>query len=106
MEEDDEMRIQVERDGGFGYFPGLNGPFTLDTESLPAADAVAVEAAAAAADFAAGSAPPDGSADMRTVTVEVDDGVAVRRVTVADPPADPALRDLVERVLAANPRKG
>ena len=39
------MRIQVERDGGFAYFPGLSGPTTVDTDALPADEAAALEAA-------------------------------------------------------------
>ena len=99
------MRIQVERDGGFAYFPGLSGPTSLDTETLPPEEAAAIEAAARQADFgaeaAAKAAPAPGSADHRTVTVTVEDGGASRTITVAEPIEDDALRALVDRVLAA-----
>lgn len=99
------MRIQVEREGGFAYIPGLSGPTTVDTASLPADEAAALEAAVARTDFSAeaalAAAPAPGSADHRTVTVTVEDGGASRSISVADPVEDPALRSLVERVLAA-----
>ena len=71
------MRIQVERDGGFAYFPGLSGPTTVDTDALPADEAAAFEAAVEQTDFAAAAAlaaaPAPGSADQRTVTVTVEE---------------------------------
>jgi hypothetical protein len=98
------MRIQVERDGGFAYFPGLSGPTTVDTDTLPPHDAAALEAAVGQADFSAEAAlaasPAPGSADHRTVTITVEDGGASRSVTVSEPIADEALRSLVERVQA------
>jgi Emfourin len=99
------MRIQVERDGGFAYIPGLRGPKTVDTATLPPAEAAALEAAARQADFSAAAeraaAPARGSADHRTVTVTVEDGGASRSITVSDPIEDDALRSLVDRALAA-----
>ena len=52
------MRIQVERDGGFAYFPGLSGPTTVDTDTLPADEAAALEAAVGRTDFSAEAALP------------------------------------------------
>ena len=95
------MRIQVERDGGFAYIPGLRGPKTVDTATLPPSEAAALEAAAQRADFSAAVAPNPGSADHRTVTVTVEDGGSSRSITVSDPIEDDALRSLVDRVLAA-----
>jgi len=97
------MRITVERDGGIGFFPGLNGPFSLDTEMLPADEAAALEATVRGADFAAASQPPPGSADMRSVTITVEDGGSTRTVTVVDPPEDPALGRLVARLTPPSP---
>ena len=60
------MRIQVERDGGFAYFPGLSGPTTVDTDALPADEELALEQAVERADFSAevalAAAPAPGSA--------------------------------------------
>ena len=71
------MRIQVERDGGFAYFPGLSGPTTVDTAALPAEEAAALEAAVEQTDFSAeaalAAAPAPGSADHRTVTITVEE---------------------------------
>ncbi len=102
------MRITVERDGGFAYIPGLSAPATLDTAALPSDEAAPLEAAARAADFSAkaaqAGAPAPGSADHRTVTVTVEDGGSSRSISVSDPVEDPALRSLVEQVLAAAQR--
>jgi len=98
------MRIQVERDGGFAYFPGLSGPTTVDTDALPAGEAAAFEAAVEQTDFSAeaarAAAPAPGSADHRTVTITVEEKGASRSVTVSEPIADDGLRALVDRVLA------
>ena len=98
------MRIQVERDGGFAYFPGLSGPTTVDTDALPAGEAAALEAAVEQTDFSAeaalAAAPPPGSADHRTVTITVEEKGDSRSVTVSEPIADDGLRALVDRVLA------
>jgi hypothetical protein len=98
------MRIQVERDGGFAYFPGLSAPTTVDTATLPPEQATALEAAVRQADFSAAAelaaAPVPGSADHRTITVKVDDDGPSRSITVAEPIVDDALRALVDRVLA------
>jgi hypothetical protein len=99
------MRIKVEREGGFAYIPGLSGPTTVDTASLPADEAAALEAAVERTDFSAeaalGAAPPPGSADHRTVTVTVEDDGSSRSVTVSEPIEDDRLRALVDRVLAS-----
>jgi len=99
------MRIQVEREGGFAYIPGLSGPTTVDTASLPADEAAALEAAVERADFsvdaALEAAPASGSADHRTVTVTVEDDGSSRSVTVSEPIEDDRLRALVDRVLAS-----
>jgi hypothetical protein len=102
------MRIQVERDGGFAYFPGLSGPTTIDTDALSANEAAALEAAVERADFsteaALAAAPAPGSADHRTVTITVEETGSARSVTVAEPIADASLRALVDRVLTTAER--
>ena len=63
------MRIQVEQDGGFAYIPGLSAPTVVDTDSLPADRAAAIEAAVRKTDFAAAAllavAPAPGSVRRR-----------------------------------------
>ena len=71
------MRIQVERDGGFAYFPGLSGPTTVDTDALPPERGGRARGGRRASGLqrrggARGGACP-GSADHRTVTVTVED---------------------------------
>jgi hypothetical protein len=99
------MRIQVERDGGFAYIPGLSAARVVDTASLPPDQAADLEEAARRTDFAAAAsvavAPAPGSADLRTVTVTIDGDGPSRRITVTEPIGDAALRSLVDRVLAA-----
>ena len=79
------MRIQVERDGGFAYFPGLSGPTTVDTDALPPDEAAALEAAVEGTDFSAEAAlaavPAPGSADHRTVTITVEEQGGSRSVS-------------------------
>ena len=98
------MRIQVERDGGFAYFPGLSGPTTVDTDSLPADEAAALEAAVEQTDFSAeaalAAAPAPGSADHRTVTVTVEEA-GPRAASPSPSRSRTRLRALVERVLAS-----
>jgi len=99
------MRIQVERDGGFAYFPGLSGPTTVDTAALPADEAAALEVEVRQVVFGAegakGAAPPAGAADLRMVTISVEAEGCSRSITVPEPIEDDALRSLVERVRAA-----
>ncbi len=101
------MRIQVERDGGFAYIPGLSGPRVVDTAALPPDQAAELEAAVQKTDFAAAAslavAPAPGSADQRSITVTIDGDGPSRRVTVLEPIGDAALRSLVDRVLEAAP---
>jgi hypothetical protein len=98
------MRIQIQRDGGFGYFPGLAMPVTVDTATLPPDEAELLERLVRQADIArlgaSVAAPPVGAADIRSYTVTVDDGVLSESVTVTEPVADAALQSLIDRVLA------
>jgi hypothetical protein len=96
------MRIQVKRDGGFGYFPGLDAPTFLDTATLSPKEAQALEAAVREARFTADAPAPPGAADMRSVTITVEGDGEPRSVTVTDPPEDPGLRAIVERVRASS----
>lgn len=98
------MEIRVQQEGGFGYFPGLAGPVSVDTASLDPAEASELEGAVARADFspeaAVAGAPSPGSADHRSYTITVVDGARTSSITVSDPIADPALAKIVGAVLA------
>jgi emfourin len=97
------MRIQIQRDGGFGYFPGLGMPVTVDTSTLPPDEAELLERLVRQADIAqhgaSVAAPPAGAADIRSYTITVDDGVVSESVTVTEPVGDAALQSLIDRVL-------
>jgi hypothetical protein len=103
------MRITFQSDGGFGYFPGLNRPVTVDTSELPGDDAARIEGLVRAAGFferpAESRAAPAGAADHRTYTISVDDGARSHTVTVSDPVEDPGLDALIGH-LQAEQRRG
>ena len=91
------MRIDFQVDGGIAAFPGLAKPVTIDCEALPAAATARLRDLVREADFFA--LPRDLAApavpDARRYTIAVDDGTRCGTVTVTEPLADPALRDLV-----------
>lgn len=95
------MRIRLQSDGGFGYFPGLNEPVIIDTAQLPPKEAAGLENLIGAADFfdrpEQVGAPAPGAADQRhyTITVEDDDGRS-HTVEVTDPVEDAALMALID----------
>jgi hypothetical protein len=103
------MRITFHSDGGFGYFPGLSRPVTLDTTELPGDEAARIEGLVRAAAFferpAEGRAAAPGAADHRTYTISVDDGARAHTVTVTDPVEDPGLDALIGH-LQAEQRRG
>jgi hypothetical protein len=98
------MVIRVQQEGGIGFFPRLAEPVTVDTASLPQDEATALVAAVTRADFSPAAAkaaePAPGSADHRTYTITVVDGPETRMITVSDPILDPALSEIVGKVLA------
>jgi hypothetical protein len=102
------LRIRLQSDGGFGFFPGLNEPVIVDTADLPPGRAAGLERLVAAADFfgrpeqAGAPAPGPGAADQRhyTITVEDDDGRS-RTVEMTEPVEDAALMALIDSVRGA-----
>jgi hypothetical protein len=102
------LRIDFHVDGGLAAFPGLAKPVSIHCDALPAHDRERLRDLVRRADFFA--LPPQeashaGGADTRAYTIGVDDGDRQRTVTVREPIADPALRDLVaelrDRAMAA-----
>ncbi|UGS36416.1 protealysin inhibitor emfourin [Capillimicrobium parvum] len=93
------MRIEFERQGGFGYFPGRRAAGVVETGALPPADAAALTELVERARFFALPArvgDPHGlAADARTYTIEVRQGDRRHRVQVSEPVPDPALEDLI-----------
>lgn len=91
------MRIDFQVEGGIAAFPGLAKPVSIDCERLPAEATARLRDLVRQADFFAlprRSAAP-AAPDARRYTIAVDDDGRCGTVTVAEPIADPALRDLV-----------
>ncbi|MFE0754285.1 protealysin inhibitor emfourin [Inquilinus sp. NPDC058860] len=84
---------------GLFYAPGLAEPVVLDLAALPPAEAARIEALVRDAHVLDRPAAPEGLSrpmpDARQFTVTVDDGGRSRTLELAEPIADPALKDLV-----------
>jgi hypothetical protein len=92
------MRIDFRADGGLAAFPGLSAPVTIHCDALPPPENERVRELVRRAGFFA--LPPadrhPGVPDARSYTIAIDDGSRCRTVTVREPIADPALRELVD----------
>ena len=91
------MRIDFHVEGGLAAFPGLARPVSIDCERLPAAATERLRDLVRQADFFAlpSDAQTPQAPDARRYTIAVDDGNRCSTVTVAEPIANPALRELV-----------
>jgi hypothetical protein len=91
------MRIDFRAEGGLGAFPGLTQPVTIQCDALPADERARVRDLVRRADFFAmpAMAGRPATPDARSYTIAIDDAGRSRTVTVREPIADPALRDLV-----------
>ena len=93
------MRVQFKMDGGFVYLPERSAPVTIDTDSLPAAEANELERLLEAADFfdlPETSLPPRGAADYLRYTISVTSPEHSHTVSLTDPIEDPHVQALVE----------
>jgi emfourin len=92
------VRIHFRMDGGLAAFPGLARPVTIDCDALPPSGTAHWRALLHRADFFALPERADSARlpDARSYTIGVDDGAQCRTVTVSEPIANPALRDLVD----------
>ena len=92
------MRIDFRIEGGLAAFPGLARPVTIHCDALPPTENAHVRDLVRRADFF--SRPLQDvrrdAPDARSYTIAIDDGPRCRTVTVREPIADPALRDLVD----------
>lgn len=101
------MKIDFRAEGGLAAFPGLAAPLTIQCDALPAPENERMRSLVQRADFFALPSRDARAAmpDARAYTIAVDDGERCKTVTVREPIADPALRDLVdalrEKALAA-----
>jgi hypothetical protein len=93
------MRIQLKIDGGMAYFPGLNRPISLDSNTLPAQEADRLKQLLEVAHFfelpPVLNAPSPGAADHRQYTITVDDDNKHHTIQVTDPIEDPDLQALL-----------
>ena len=92
------MRIDFRVEGGLAAFPGLAKPVTIHCDALPADENAHLHDLVRRADFFARPSEDARSPapDTRAYTIAIDDGPRCRTVTVREPIADPALRDLVD----------
>lgn len=100
------MRIQLEVSGGFAYFPGLNQPVIIDSNTSPKAQVEKVNHLLEEVHFfelppSLHTAPP-GAADYRQYTITVDDGIRHHVVQATDPIKNPGLQALINFLLEQN----
>ncbi|QSQ27574.1 hypothetical protein JY651_22840 [Pyxidicoccus parkwayensis] len=94
------MRIELKREGGVAFFPGLSRPHSVDLESLPPETAEALQRAVREARFfeqpaVVGTATRGADRTRYTVTIE-DDGGQRHTVQLVEPVEEPQLRALLE----------
>jgi hypothetical protein len=92
------MRIRFQMEGGIAYFPGLNKPIEVDSETLPAQESNALKQMLAAAhffDLPTEVNPPPHGADQRQYTITVEDDKRIHTVRLTDPIENPNLQALV-----------
>lgn len=92
------MKIDFRVDGGLAAFPGLAAPVTIECDALPAPEKARLRALVERSGFFAlpGHDAHAAMPDARAYTIGVDDGARCKTVTVREPIANPALRDLIE----------
>lgn len=99
------MRIELKREGGPAYFPGLARPRVVDLTSLPPEQAEALRHSVQTARFfelppIVGTLAP-GAADARRFTLTVEEEGRRHTVQFIEPVEDPRLHDLLEQVTKA-----
>jgi hypothetical protein len=105
------VKIDFRVEGGLAAFPGLAAPVTIECDALPAPEKARIHELVQRAGFFALPARDARAAmpDTRAYTIAVDDGARCKTVTVREPIANPALRDLVDalrdKALAARRRR-
>ncbi len=92
------MRLELRIEGGFAVFPGLGGPFVVETDRLPDEEArrlAELVRQARVYEREATPLPPGRRADARSYHLSVE-SPAGRRTLVLHDPLEPELRSLVE----------
>ena len=92
------MKIDFRVEGGLAALPGLATPVTIHCDTLPLPESERMHELVRRAGFfalpARDASPP--APDARAYTIGVDDGARSKTVTVREPIANPALRDLID----------
>ncbi len=95
------MKVAFSVDGGVASFPGLRAPVTIDAAALSPAHGRQLRELVTRARFF--DVEPPGNTtipDGRCYTIAVDDDGRCRTLTLAEPIANPALRELVSELAA------
>lgn len=92
------MRIQLKKEGGFAFLPGLSRPVTIDSQDLSPEDAKELETLVNQANFfqlpEVADQPPSGAADFFRYTLTVEDGGQTHTVVFTQFNNDPNLQAL------------
>jgi hypothetical protein len=94
------MRIELQREGGIAFFPGLNRPIVMDTDTMIEEEANKLKELVTSArifdcPLQIGTARP-GAADYRMFTLLITDGSQQRTIKVIEPVEDVHLRALIQ----------
>ncbi|RKH65442.1 protealysin inhibitor emfourin [Corallococcus llansteffanensis] len=94
------MHIELKREGGIAFLPGLNRPRTFDLRDLPPAQAEALTRSVHAASFfqqpAVVGTAAKGAADQTRYTLTIEEGGRRHTVQLLEPVQEPHLRELLE----------
>ena len=98
------MRIQFTTEGGIAHFPGLSQPVIIDSDELPAGEAVELTRLVEAARFfdlpGIVGEPPRGAADYYRYSITIDRAGRRHTVRLTDFIEDTHLRQLLDLLRA------
>ncbi|RKG91878.1 protealysin inhibitor emfourin [Corallococcus terminator] len=94
------MRIELKREGGVAFIPGLNRPRLFNLADLPPAQAEAITRSVQAASFferpARVGTASKGAADQTRYTLTIEEGGRRHSVQLLEPVEDASLRALLD----------
>ncbi|RKH21158.1 hypothetical protein D7Y13_00675 [Corallococcus praedator] len=94
------MRIELKREGGLAFIPGLNRPHVFKLGDLPPAQADAIARSVQAASFferpARVGTASKGAADQTRYVLTIEDEGRRNTVQLLEPVEDPSLRALLD----------
>lgn len=97
------MRIELERQGGFAYFPGHQLKVDIDTADLQPEEASRLEELVDRSPLFESQLPDDsprpGAADARYYILRVGDQRRQRQIRLEEPIDDPAFADLIDELV-------